>query len=306
MNKIQFFLLLFFLASCGSQKPVVRYTSKPKGVSQKPVLQKQTEISKPKVVIVEKQVPVEIKVENEKSSKGSVILKATTQVKVTNEMILDYIKKYKTIAKTDMQKFGIPASITLAQGILESGCGTGPLSVQANNHFGIKCTSDWKGESIKHDDDSSQECFRKYNDPFESYNDHSKFLAFRPRYASLFNLNKKDFEAWAKGLKAAGYATDPGYPTKLIGLINRFQLNQFDDEVIEKKETQTINQDLVQEKEEESLIKNQARNTETHLVLKGDTLYSLSKKYNISIDLLKQKNNLSETGISLGQTLIIK
>ena len=167
-------------------------------------------------------------------------MEATTKVKVTNAMVVDYISKYKIIAKTDMLKFGIPASITLAQGILESGAGTGPLSVQANNHFGIKCTSDWAGASIKHDDDSEQECFRKYNDPFDSYNDHSKFLANRSRYAMLFKLNKNDYKSWANGLKNAGYATDVSYPSKLIGLIERYQLNQYDNEVLDNDFNQVI------------------------------------------------------------------
>ena len=211
-------------------------------------------------------------------------------------MVLEYINRYKNIAKTDMQKFKIPASITLAQGILESGAGSGPLSIQANNHFGIKCHKEWTGETVKYDDDAEQECFRKYNQPEESYNDHSQFLTSRKHYQSLFLLPINDYSAWAKGLKSAGYATDVEYPSKLIGLIERYNLSQYDDEVLGDKNPQISSPNP-------HVAISDATN---HVVVKGDTLYSLSKKYSISIDDLKQKNNISETGISIGQNLIIK
>jgi LysM repeat protein len=126
-----------------------------------------------------------------------------------------------------MIRTGIPASITLAQGLLETGFGQSELAVNANNHFGIKCKSDWTGEKVYHDDDAKGECFRKYNTAIESYRDHSDFLRNRPHYASLFKLDVTDYEGWAKGLKAAGYATNPQYPQRLIKLIEENNLHQY-------------------------------------------------------------------------------
>jgi len=140
-----------------------------------------------------------------------------------------YVKKYAPAATKNMRFFKIPASITLAQGILESGYGEGTLAKKANNHFGIKCHKEWKGKSITHDDDEKGECFRSYKNPLRSYRDHSLFLVDRDRYSSLFTLNRKDYKGWALGLKAAGYATDPKYADKLISLIERFNLIRFDE-----------------------------------------------------------------------------
>jgi len=144
------------------------------------------------------------------------------------EKINLYVKKYAPSATKNMRFFKIPASITLAQGILESGYGEGTLAKNANNHFGIKCHKDWKGKTIKHDDDEKGECFRSYKNPLRSYRDHSLFLVNRDRYSNLFKLKRKDYKGWAKGLKAAGYATDPKYADKLISLIERFNLTRFD------------------------------------------------------------------------------
>lgn len=244
----------------------------------------------------------------------TVTLEATTKVQVTTVLVQEYIQKYKDIAKEDMVKYGIPASITLGQGILESGAGTGPLSVQANNHFGIKCHKEWTGESIKYDDDEEAECFRKYNNPEESYRDHSLFLTSRPRYAGLFQLPINDYKSWAKGLKDAGYATDPNYPTKLYLLIERYNLQQFDNEVL-GIETSKIEQPKIVEKTEPKVIEKSieevqqpttSENSKTHVVVKGDTLYSISKKYAISIEDLKKKNAIIESSISIGQELIIQ
>ncbi len=138
-----------------------------------------------------------------------------------------YVEKYKEIAITEMQRSGVPAAITLAQGILESRFGESDLSKESNNHFGIKCKLDWNGEKVYHDDDSRQECFRKYNTVAESYKDHSDFLKSRPHYASLFSLNPTDFESWAYGLKKAGYATEKNYPEMLIKVISDYNLNQY-------------------------------------------------------------------------------
>jgi LysM repeat protein len=159
-------------------------------------------------------------------------LESTSKTTVYSEQVNEYVMQYKDIAQKNMKSHGVPASITLAQGILESGAGRGKLAVTANNHFGIKCHTEWTGDKIYHDDDSAQECFRKYNEAEESFNDHSDFLTTRSRYAALFKLEKDDYEGWAKGLRAAGYATDPKYPEKLIGLIQRFNLAQYDTQVL--------------------------------------------------------------------------
>ncbi len=159
---------------------------------------------------------------------GQEVLESTSKTTVSSDMVYNYVMTYSEIAMQNMRDYGIPASIILAQGVLESGSGKGELSSKSNNHFGIKCHKEWTGESVLHDDDTKGECFRKYKDPAESYRDHALFLTSRPRYASLFQLPKDDYEGWAKGLRAAGYATDPGYPQKLIGLIERYQLYKFD------------------------------------------------------------------------------
>lgn len=138
-----------------------------------------------------------------------------------------YIEKFSDVAVRHMVEYGIPASITLAQGILESAAGTSELATQANNHFGIKC-HDWHGDTYTYDDDSKGECFRKYKDAVESYEDHALFLTKRPRYAGLFSLDKMDYKAWARGLKVAGYATLPLYAEKLVGYIEKYQLFKYD------------------------------------------------------------------------------
>ena len=192
-----------------------------------------------------------------------------------------------------MKDFGIPSSICLGQGILESGAGTGPLSSLANNHFGIKCHKDWTGPTVSYDDDAAQECFRKYNMPSESYNDHALFLKGRKWYEPLFKLEKDDYKGWARGLKAAGYATDPKYPEKLIAIIERYHLNQYDSEVLGReyiaKSIQSTNSKYKE-----------------YQVSQGDTLYSISKKFNVTIDDLKKKNNISDNALSIGQSLIVE
>jgi hypothetical protein len=284
IRKIALLLIVLFAASCTSRKVVIQ-TTRPKNYKPptkvevlKPVL-----TSTPVANLNDTIKPIEPKTE---------ILEATTRVKVTPEIVLAYIDSYKSIAKNNMVQYGIPASICLGQGILESGAGTGPLSGIANNHFGIKCHKDWNGPSVKYDDDAAQECFRKYNQASESYNDHALFLKSRRWYDSLFKLEKADYKGWAKGLKAAGYATDPKYPEKLIGIIERYHLDQYDAEVLGKQFAAPIISTEVNKKEYE--------------VIKGDTMYSISKKFNISIDDLKSKNNISDNTISVGQVLIIE
>ncbi len=141
-----------------------------------------------------------------------------------NEAVNAYITQYKQLAVDEMIRTGIPASIILAQGILESNAGQCELTQQSNNHFGIKCKTDWTGDIVYHDDDTRHECFRRYNSAEDSYRDHSDFLKNRPNYASLFGLDITDYKSWAYGLKAAGYATNPSYATMLITTIEKFDL----------------------------------------------------------------------------------
>ena len=147
-----------------------------------------------------------------------------------------YIEQYSSMAINEMNQFGIPASITLAQGILESGNGGSRLATEGNNHFGIKCHTNWNGETIIEDDDEKGECFRKYSEVEDSYRDHSLFLSDRNRYSFLFKYEKTNYKKWAKGLKKAGYATNPKYSTLLIDLIEKYDLNQYDKGNIKNKQ----------------------------------------------------------------------
>jgi len=152
----------------------------------------------------------------------------------TEAPVIQYIAQYKTIAISEMHRTGIPASIKLAQGIIESRYGTSTLSAESNNHFGIKCKSDWQGKTYYFKDDDYRNgnlvasCFRGYDDPVQSYYDHSDFLLDNPRYASLFRLPRTDYRAWAKGLKACGYATAHHYAKTLIQTIEKYQLDRHD------------------------------------------------------------------------------
>ena len=217
----------------------------------------------------------------------------------TNSVVKDYVVNYKEVAMGNMKKYGIPASIILAQGILESGAGKGNLALTANNHFGIKCHNDWTGESVLQDDDAAQECFRKYKDPAESYSDHASFLRGRNRYAALFELPKGDYEAWAKGLSAAGYATDPNYPEKLISYIERYELYLYDNEVLGKKNILKTDKNT-----SPTIADNGSRGD--YEVQKGDTLFSISRRFNLDLEELKQKNNLIDNTLFVGQKIRLK
>ncbi|WP_347373206.1 glucosaminidase domain-containing protein [Aequorivita sp. Q41] len=207
-----------------------------------------------------------------------------------SERITNYINEFSGIAKEEMLQYGIPASITLAQGILESGAGAGELTMKANNHFGIKCHTGWEGDRVYHDDDERGECFRKYNDPKYSYRDHSLFLTQRSRYQDLFKLRKDDYKGWAKGLRKAGYATDPKYPEKLISIVERYNLDEFDNEVLGKKTNRSNSNDT---------------NIATYSVQAGDTLYSISRRFNLTVETLKKYNGLRDNNIAIGQTLYL-
>lgn len=259
---ITFFILFISLNSCGGSKKVI--------VERQKITVKREEVKS--TITLEKKVKPKVPIKN-----------------ITNkEKIIAYIELYYPIAQKEMKYFGIPASITLAQGILESGMGYGRLATDANNHFGIKCHRDWNGKRIYHDDDEEGECFRVYKDPENSFRDHSLFLRDRSRYAFLFDIKTNHYRAWAKGLKKAGYATDPKYPDKLISLVERFDLTRFD----EKNK-------ITQNQKKKSKIKT------IHTVKKGDTLYSVSKKYNVTVDQIIKLNKIKGQTIYLGQSLTI-
>ncbi len=253
--------IVSLLASCKSKKSAIKKQSKP---VVKEVVQPTVETIEP----VKKQEEVK-----------SVITNSTEE----------YIKQYSAISMKEMHDYKIPASITLAQGILESSSGKSLLTLRSNNHFGIKCHKGWKGKKTYHDDDEKGECFRVYKDPRTSFKDHSEFLTTRSRYRNLFELEAGDYVGWAKGLSAAGYATDRRYPAKLIGLIEKYKLHQFDMEVLG-----------------ENYKKPKLSKTSNHLVVKGDTLYSISRKYGLSVDKLKKINGLNSNNLAIGQLLRIK
>lgn len=244
---------------------------------------------------------------NKPANRAKVVVKE--DVLVRKYAADDYINRYKTIAVAEMEKYGIPASITLAQGLLESGNGNSMLAIEANNHFGIKCTSDWKGKTVYRDDDQEDDCFRVYKSPEESFRDHSEFLQ-RKRYAFLFEMDKNDYEGWAYGLKQAGYATNPRYPELLISLVQRYGLDRFDrkEGTIEKikredKVLAEIAKNIPQEKKQEP-VKTPVL-MKIYEVKKGDTLYSVSRRFGLTLDELKILNNLQTTDIKLGQLLLV-
>ncbi|WP_035096565.1 glucosaminidase domain-containing protein [Aquimarina megaterium] len=264
------------MISCGGSKKVTSSRpSKPK--------------PKPTVITKVERSPEKITVEEHTTKKPLPVLSYKDKVQ-------RYIDEFSGIAKSEMKTYGIPASITLAQGILESGAGYGDLTQRAKNHFGIKC-HDWEGDRVYHDDDRSQECFRKYNRASESFRDHSLFLKDRKRYSRLFTFSQKDYKSWARGLREAGYATDKKYPQKLIAIIERYDLDKFDDEVLGKKPRRK------NEKNKAVAVITSISNKDGYTVKKGDTLYSISKRYKISVEELKAFNNLVNNNIKVGQVL---
>ncbi len=273
--------MTLFLISCGGNKKVIT-TSRTKRTT--PGHTSVTKVERNTTEII-----------SEDTSKE--IAKKPATALSYKERVQQYIYEFSGIAKSEMKAYGIPASITLAQGILESGAGYGDLTSRAKNHFGIKC-HDWEGDRVYHDDDRLQECFRKYNQASESFRDHSLFLKNRKRYARLFTFNQKDYKSWAKGLREAGYATDRKYPEKLIGIIERYQLYEFDNEVLGKRNRKKSNK-----KENVTLVAVADSQNRGHVVQKGDTLYSISRRYEISVQELKTFNNLADNNIKVGQLL---
>ena len=263
-------MAVLLLASCGSKQTVTRKSEAEKKKEKEIYLKRESDA-----------VFAEFKRRNE----GKV-----------NGFTVDYIGTYKDIAIQKMVEYKIPASITLAQGILESGNGLSELTRKANNHFGIKCHKSWTGKKVYHDDDRRNECFRKYPSAEGSFNDHSLFLTSRGRYEFLFDLDPDDYKAWAKGLKKAGYATDRKYPKKLISFIENFELYRYDDLVLNDKGYKK------KRKRSEELI---VSNTRTYTVSKGDTLYSIAKRHNLTVDELKALNKLRSNHLDIGQKLLV-
>ena len=224
------------------------------------------------------------------------------QKKITPE---EYIAAHKEDAVKEMYLHKVPACITLAQGMLESGNGNSPLAKNANNHFGIKCHKEWGGETYIMDDDSANECFRKYNDVLESYSDHSLFLYSRSRYAALFELNINDYKGWCYGLKAAGYATDPKYPQRLIDLIEKYKLQELN--VMENTPKQdlpsrhVINSDLS--------IREVYRFNHIKFVIakENDSFYKIATDFNLELDQILDYNDLSKDDkLNYGQKIYIE
>ena len=202
-----------------------------------------------------------------------------------------YIAKYKQLAITEMKRTGIPASITLAQGLLESGNGNSTLATKAKNHFGIKC-HDWTGPSIKIDDDKKNECFRKYKNPYQSYKDHSEFLTNRSRYKFLFKLKPNDYKGWARGLKKAGYATHPKYAHMLIDIIEEEELYQFDKGSKRHKSNRSEKSKFERNLGDLDLRLEVANGVHFIKVIKGDTFYNLEKNMDVSRAKLLKYNEL--------------
>jgi LysM repeat protein len=172
------------------------------------------------------------------------MLALSTMANAQREKVQNYVNQYKDLAMAEMRRTGVPASITLAQAILESQSGESKLAQKSNNHFGIKCKTEWTGEKTYHDDDLRQECFRVYPTVEDSFKDHSDFLKNREYYTALFKLDPTDDKGWAYGLKKAGYATEKTYPTRLLKLIEDFDLHQYSVQALENKDLPTNNERL--------------------------------------------------------------
>ena len=257
-----------------------------------------------------------------------------------NENILRYIETYAPLALKEMNRTGVPAAIKLAQGILETNAGQSDLVYKSNNHFGIKCKSSWTGEKVYHDDDAIGECFRKYESAEASYLDHSDYLKSQPRYAFLFDYDANDYAAWAWGLKKAGYATNPIYAQTLIKYIEAYRLTDLHDYLDEEEEELDLSEYFASLKNANALStitrdnngpheetytggesekksrhisnifkhssKSKTKGSRTYVVKKGDSLYSIAKKYKTTVEVLKKTNKLKKDALQPGQKIKIK
>jgi len=208
---------------------------------------------------------------------------------------MEYVENYSSYAIQNMRMYRIPASITLAQGILESGSGKSELARKSNNHFGIKCGSHWSGGKTYHDDDAKNECFRAYKSVLDSYNDHSKFLTSNNRYSNLFTLQIDDYRSWAKGLSKAGYATNPNYASRLISIIEDLKLYSFDEGIKHPrpmKEYASSQGHKVHSLNDLNIVK--AKN--------GDTYYKLAKRFGLTLRQIHKYNNTKQYNQELLKT----
>ncbi len=246
-----------------------------------------------------------------------IIFTAGFSVSAQRTSVEEYIEQFKTTAMNEMRRSGVPASITLAQGILESESGNSELVKKSNNHFGIKCKSSWAGESVTHDDDATGECFRAYTNADDSYRDHSNFLKVNKRYSSLFDLDPADYAGWAKGLKKAGYATNPRYPDLLIKYIQQYNLQEYSLAVINKlpemdlakivAEKNTIPTEIKEDKEPkvatniandvEPVAQISINKTKCIFAKKGTSLLVIASNNNISLSKLMDFNDMTEEGL---------
>lgn len=240
----------------------------------------------------------------------------------STDVIQNYIDTYKETAIAEMQRTGVPASIKLAQGIHETTAGTSDLVRRSNNHFGIKCKSNWTGESVRHTDDAPHECFRKYDDPSQSYRDHSDFLKGSSRYASLFNLDPLDYSAWAYGLKKAGYATNPRYPQIIIKLIETWHLQDYTLIALGKMPSESnIATTTTEENKEEVVVavasapipvqrrdypqgEFKINNTRVINATAGTSLLAIAQQYSIPLARIFEFNELERTEVLLKDQLI--
>ncbi len=218
----------------------------------------------------------------------------------------EYIKKYAPVAVSEMKRTGVPASITLAQGLLESGAGKSRLATKANNHFGIKCHKNWTGKTISHDDDAKGECFRAYDKAEESFKDHSDFLRYYDRYKFLFDYDPKDYKSWCYGLKKAGYATDPKYAIKLIGIVESYNLHRYDNvkvevispDLLERPVVVPVKPSSIKYDEEYVFDVNRpvykVNGVDFVYARVGDTYESLAAQYNLFVNELLRFNDLKE------------
>jgi LysM repeat protein len=249
-----------------------------------------------------------------------------TAASAQNITIEEYVNTYKEIAIKEMIRTGVPASITLAQGIVETESGNSKLVKKSNNHFGIKCKETWTGPSVSHDDDAPGECFRKYENPEQSYVDHSDFLRTRKHYNFLFGLDPADYKAWAHGLKKAGYATNPAYPQMLIKYIEKYNLNEYslialgrkkvDEPIYAKADQSKVTENVVQQSviapqqasdDVKEIIKKPVVNypdgefkiNETKVVYatKGTSFLAIAKQHNVQLKWLFDFNDLKETEV---------
>ena len=233
------------------------------------------------------------------------VIHVSAQIK-WNSAYQAYIDQYKDLAIEQMLKYNIPASITLSQGLLESGAGRSWLTKSSNNHFGIKCHG-WTGRRVFHDDDERGECFRAYDNPRQSFEDHSRFLATQSRYARLFNYARTDYKSWARGLKQCGYATNPQYASKLIQIIELYNLNQYD-------KAKKFDQFMVKHSTEDGVAPDgnfhviKAYNKNYYVIArKGDPFQSLSKELCIGKRKLAKYNERSyKEELAAGDVIYLK